>query len=223
MLPLSVKTVREKPPSCAAWLACCPPGADGSKVAGRILSAWKRRELARRIAFLGSAYLHGGELTAGELITISRYSYPSRRPASERISFGQICQDLDIERLCGRKAATLSSGELQKIHLASVVYQNTDILLLDEPLARIDPAFRRTVKKFLKTLKDAGVTMLAILHDPNDVLDLSDQVIAIADTAITCYRHPQEFCCPDSLRATYGSEFDIIRHPRSGAPVVLSP
>ena len=77
----------------------------------------------------------------------------------------------------GRSALTLSGGEAQRISLARALVVEPRILLLDEPLASLDPLLkRRLTRDFASILRDAGVTVVYVTHDQDESLVVADRV-----------------------------------------------
>ncbi len=76
-----------------------------------------------------------------------------------------------------RKPAELSGGERQRVALARSLILRPEVLLLDEPLAALDPQLRRQVRAELKTLqRNAGIAFLFVTHDQEEALSLSDRI-----------------------------------------------
>lgn len=92
---------------------------------------------------------------------------------------------LGIPHLAGARPATLSAGERQRVALARALAREPEALLLDEPLAALDPHTRATVRRELaRTVRAAGVPTLIVTHDPAD-LALADRVVCIERGAVT--------------------------------------
>jgi energy-coupling factor transporter ATP-binding protein EcfA2 len=89
---------------------------------------------------------------------------------------------LGIAHLRDRETFTLSGGEKQKVALAGVLAMNPSILLLDEPLASLDPASGREALAVVRRLVDEGMTVLMVEHRVEDVLAISpDRVLFMVD------------------------------------------
>lgn len=92
----------------------------------------------------------------------------------------KVLRALELVRLPGkesRKPAELSGGERQRVALARSLVLAPDVLLLDEPLAALDPALRRQLRAELKQLqRSVGVTFLFVTHDQEEALSLSDGI-----------------------------------------------
>lgn len=85
---------------------------------------------------------------------------------------------LGISHLRDRETFYLSGGEKQKVSLAGVLAMRPDILLLDEPLASLDPASAKEAMQLFRRLADEGVSILLVEHRVEDVLDINpDRVL----------------------------------------------
>ena len=75
---------------------------------------------------------------------------------------------------------TLSGGQQRSVALAGVLAMQQPILVLDEPMAGLDPRGRARVRGLIRALKRAGTTLLMVTHSMEDVAELADQVVALA-------------------------------------------
>jgi branched-chain amino acid transport system ATP-binding protein len=76
-------------------------------------------------------------------------------------------------------AADLSYGQRKLLDLAIALAKPHDVLLLDEPVAGVNPKLRQEIKKILKNLRKEGETIVLIEHDMNFVMDLADDIIVL--------------------------------------------
>lgn len=74
----------------------------------------------------------------------------------------------------------LSGGQQRSVALAGVLAMQQPILVLDEPMAGLDPRGRARVRELIRALKRAGTTLLMVTHSMEDVAELADQVVALA-------------------------------------------
>lgn len=88
-----------------------------------------------------------------------------------------LLTELGCEQLAGRRVDELSGGERQRVALARALVLEPELLLLDEPLAALDPATRREVRGFLaERLRAFGRPTVVVTHDPRDVQALDPEV-----------------------------------------------
>lgn len=110
-------------------------------------------------------------------------------PAADRA--GRVSAALERVGLAGfgtRSAVTLSGGEAQRVALARALVLEPRVLLLDEPLASLDPLLkRRLTGEFAGILRDEGVTVLYVTHDHDEALIVADDIAVMnSGTVVTC-------------------------------------
>jgi ABC-type Fe3+/spermidine/putrescine transport system ATPase subunit len=92
----------------------------------------------------------------------------------------KVREVLELVSLVGkedRRPAQLSGGERQRVALARSLVLQPDVLLLDEPLAALDPKLRKQMRSELKALqRRAGITFLLVTHDQEEALSMSDRL-----------------------------------------------
>jgi ABC-type Fe3+/spermidine/putrescine transport system ATPase subunit len=111
--------------------------------------------------------------------------------ARENVEFGlrrhkandidrRVREALELVSLTGkesRRPAQLSGGERQRVALARSLVLQPDVLLLDEPLAALDPKLRKQMRLELKAMqRRVGITFLLVTHDQEEALSMSDQM-----------------------------------------------
>ena len=108
----------------------------------------------------------------------------SRPEIRERVA--ETMEYLGITELSERETHNLSGGEKQKVALAGVLAMRPKILLLDEPLASLDPASAQETMALLRQLVDEGMTVLIVEHRVEDVLKIRpDRVMLMMDGVVT--------------------------------------
>ena len=118
---------------------------------------------------------------------------------------------LDISDLSDRETFYLSGGEKQKVALAGVLTMRPSILLLDEPLASLDPASAQEALALFRRLADEGVSIILVEHRVEDALSIHpDRVLFMQEGSIT-------YCgSPDGL-----AEVVDYRQVKMPAPIVI--
>jgi len=94
--------------------------------------------------------------------------------------------DAGLRPLADRQPATLSGGERQRVALARALIARPRALLLDEPLAALDPAARRAVRaRLATTLRALALPALIVSHDAADARELGDVVVVLEGGRVT--------------------------------------
>ena len=103
---------------------------------------------------------------------------------------------LELVQLSGksdRTPAQLSGGEKQRVALARSLVLEPQVLLLDEPLAALDPKLRKEMRGELKSMqRKTGITFLFVTHDQEEAMALSDRVALLKDGALEQVASPRE-------------------------------
>lgn len=102
-----------------------------------------------------------------------------------------------------RQIGQLSGGQQQRVFLARALAQEADLYLLDEPFAGVDAATEKAIISVLKSLKDAGKTVVAVHHDLATVPDYFDNVFLI-NTRKVAEGPVADVFNAETLQATYG-------------------
>ena len=93
---------------------------------------------------------------------------------------GSLARTLGIDHLLGRRIQSLSGGELQRTAMARALAVKPDVLLLDEPMSALDPAFRHDIQKMLSTMhQETGITFVMVTHSFDDVFYLAQSAALI--------------------------------------------
>jgi len=143
-----------------------------SQIVGTVLQDPERQILGTRVA---------NEVAFG----LENLSLP-REEITERVE--EALAHLRIPHLMERDTFHLSGGEKQKVALAGVLAMRPSILLLDEPLASLDPASAQDALDIIRSLADEGMTVLMVEHRVEDVLRISpENAIFMMDGEIKYY------------------------------------
>jgi ABC-type Fe3+/spermidine/putrescine transport system ATPase subunit len=139
--------------------------------------------------------------------------------AAENIAFGlkrknqpdiahKVREALELVRLTGKESrhpAQLSGGERQRVALARSLVLQPDVLLLDEPLAALDPKLRKQMRLELKEMqRRVGITFLLVTHDQEEALSMSDQLAVMNAGVIEQVGTPQDVYLRPSTRFVAG-------------------
>jgi ABC-type Fe3+/spermidine/putrescine transport system ATPase subunit len=120
----------------------------------------------------------------------------------------RVREALELVRLTGKESrypAQLSGGERQRVALARSLVLQPDVLLLDEPLAALDPKLRKQMRLELKEMqRRVGITFLLVTHDQEEALSMSDQLAVMNAGAIEQVGTPQDVYLRPSTRFVAG-------------------
>jgi neutral amino acid transport system ATP-binding protein len=116
-----------------------------------------------------------------------------RRESQVREQALELLEIFDLAKLADHYAGTLSGGQRKLLELARALMARPRLLLLDEPMAGINPTLGRRLLDHMKRLRsDQGVTFLFIEHDMEMVMNHSDRVIVMAEGRVIADGEPHE-------------------------------
>lgn len=142
------------------------------------------RQLARKISFVSQDQINTFPYAVIDMVVMGRTPHLNifDKPSKKDYDIAwQIVEMIGIQELASRPYTQLSGGEKKIVRLAKAFAQDSDILLLDEPTAHLD---LKNIHFILKTLieyaRNHGKTIIASMHDPNQVFRFAQNVIMIS-------------------------------------------
>ncbi|MFV0491389.1 MAG: ABC transporter ATP-binding protein [Pseudorhodobacter sp.] len=168
--------------------------------------------LARRLSILRQDNHMTARLTVRDLVSFGRYPYTKGRPTEE--DRGHILRALDymgLADLADRFLDELSGGQRQRAYVAMVLCQDTDFILLDEPLNSLDMQHARSMMQTLEHMcRQLGKTVVIVLHDINFASWYSDHIVALKNGRI-CHQGPTaKIINTETLRGIYNMEIEVM-------------
>lgn len=104
-----------------------------------------------------------------------------------------LLDDVGLGGFGDRRVRGLSGGEQQRVNLARALAADPDLLLLDEPLAAVDPERREELRRLIARLqRDRGVTALHVTHDRVEAAELGHHVAVMLDGRVVQHAPPRE-------------------------------
>jgi zinc transport system ATP-binding protein len=135
--------------------------------------------------------------------------HPFFRYTKEQKEEALTCMErVGIAHLAGRNLAGLSGGEFQRLLIARALAVHPEILILDEPTASVDPAYRQEIYALLGKLNKT-VTIILITHDMNAI---SREVKTIACLNRTLVYHGEPHLTENIINKLYNCPIDLVAH-----------
>ena len=181
---------------------------------GRRLSAWSRRERARRLAWLAQTSATT-DLTAEEVVALGRFAHSgwlAHRQAVDDAAMHRAMLATGSLAWARRRLSTLSGGERQRVHLARVLAVEAPVLLLDEPTTHLDPPHQEDVARLLREQAHrCGVTVLSAIHDLSLALT-ADRVIVLGHRGVVGHGTIRDALSGDWLSAAFETHVNVVDH-----------
>lgn len=188
-----------------------PMSAGSVTVDGLDVTTTPGEVLAKRLAILRQDNHLTLRLTVRELVAFGRYPHSAGRlTENDRAHVEQALAYLGLEALAERFLDELSGGQRQRAFVAMVLCQDTDYVLLDEPLNSLDMRHAVAMMKLLRRAADElHKTVVLVLHDINFASCYADHIIAMRDGKLAAQGTPQELIRPEVLRDLYQVEVKV--------------
>ncbi len=130
--------------------------------------------------------------------------------AEREVRLKYFLDELDMARLAKSMAYTLSGGEKRRLEITRALVTSPKLLLLDEPLAGIDPIAQYEVSKIVRRLKDRGLGVLITDHSAREMLKLVDRAYLIHKGEVVYEGNAEDLVNDPKAREIYlGPEFNM--------------
>jgi iron complex transport system ATP-binding protein len=180
---------------------------------GREVTAWPRRDFAKKVAFLPQALRLEFPFTAEEVAFMGRAPYARGWYASDldRTAVERAMQMTDALEFRHRDIRSLSGGERQRVMLAAALAQEPCALLLDEPATFLDLKHQLGIYRLLAEL-GREILVIAVTHDLNLALQFAQHVLVLDQGSLAAQGKPAEILVPALLK----SVFEVDAHLLTG-------
>lgn len=187
------------------------PQAGQVRWAGRALEAWPPRLLAQQRGYCAQQHHDAFASTVLETALIGRHPHLRRwdwESAADRACANDALARVGLDGFAERQVQTLSGGERQRLALATLLTQQPDLYLLDEPLSHLDLNHAMAVLALLRAEarggNGAGRSIVAVLHEPNFARRHFDMALLLFGAGAWICGTAAEVLNADNLRRLYG-------------------
>lgn len=164
-------------------LANLLPHTGSISLLGQPLANFPARERAKQLAWLGQNEVTGDDLTVWDVAMLGRLPHQTWLAAPSAEDHGAVEQALRATQAWEWRARTLgqlSGGERQRVLLARALAVQAQVLLMDEPLANLDPPHQADWLHTVRSLIAQGKTVVSVLHEISMALHADDMLIMAA-------------------------------------------
>ncbi len=170
-------------------------------------------ELARRLSILRQDNQVAVRLSVRELIEFGRFPYCSGRLTdADREHVERAIDYLELRPFEDRPIDRLSGGQRQRVFIAMVLCQDTDYVLLDEPLNNLDMRHSAQAMNLIRRMAtDLGKTVVVVLHDINFAAHHADRIVGMKDGRVVADGTPDEIVTAAWIREIFDIEVPVHR------------
>ncbi len=183
------------------------------------------RDFARLVSIVHQNNVAPGDLSVEKLVRYGREPYhglgqvTSTREDDAMVAWAM--RTCDLESFADKPVASLSGGQRQRAWIAMALAQGAQVLLLDEPTTYLDVRYQLDILRLVRRLnREFGLTVVMILHDINQSLYYSDEVVALSQGSVVAQGAPDEVVTPQLVKQVYGVDLGIAEV--NGRPFVLA-
>lgn len=178
---------------------------------GQEVSQTKSSELAKKISILKQENNVNVRLTVRELVSFGRFPYSQGRLTHTDWQYvDDAIQYMQLQEFENRYLDQLSGGQRQRAFIAMVLCQNTDYILLDEPLNNLDMKHSVQIMRVLRRMVDElGKTVILVVHDINFASCYSDHIVALKDGKVVRQGTSEQIIEARALHAIYDMDIHI--------------
>ena len=183
------------------------------------------KDFARLVSIVHQNNTAPGDLSVSKLVRYGREPYHGLgQVASTEEDDAMVSWALstcDLKDFANKPVSSLSGGQRQRAWIAMALAQGARVLLLDEPTTYLDVRYQLDILRLVRRLnREFGLTVIMVLHDINQSLYYSDEVVALFDGRIVAQGAPAQVVTPELVRQVYGVDLSITEV--DGKPFVLA-
>ncbi len=185
---------------------------------GKDIAALSLRQFAQKAAIVHQNNTAPDDLMVEQLVAYGRLPFQQfgrsiDHERDSRFVERALCIT-GTEKLRKKPVQALSGGQRQRVWIAMALAQGTRTLLLDEPTTYLDIRYQLQILRLVRQLNlRCGMTILMVLHDVNQALAYSDEIIALSPRGtLVAQGSPNQVITPENLKKVYGIQLDTIIH-----------
>lgn len=178
---------------------------------GQEIGQYDSNDLAKKLSILKQSNHINIRLTVDDLVGFGRFPYSQGRLTKEdKEKIDEAIQYMNLEDMRTKYLDQLSGGQKQRAFIAMILAQDTEYILLDEPLNNLDMKHSVQIMKVLRKLvDDLGKTIVLVLHDINFASCYSDYIVGLKDGKIVQEGPTDDIIQTDVLRQIYDMDITI--------------
>ena len=191
------------------------------EVAGYDVTRTKSKDLAKIVSILRQENHFITRLTVRQLVGFGRFPYSrGRLTVADEELISQAIDFLDLKELEDRYLDQLSGGQRQRAYVAMVLAQDTEYVLLDEPLNNLDMRHSVHMMQHLRrAARELGRTVIVVLHDINFAGHYADHICAVKDGSVVEFGPAEEIMNDDTLTRVFDTPVRVIDGPNGALAV----
>lgn len=177
---------------------------------GENIEKISRKDFAKKISFVEQNFTGIEEITIEDIVKMGRYPYKRAFfdcSTKDKNIVYEVLSLFQLEELKDKRAGKVSGGELKRAFIAKAFAQQSEIMLLDEPINHLDIKHQLDLMKLLKNMKNK--TIVFSIHSIDLALKFCDDIILMKDGEITAYGETQKILTPQKIKEIFEVDASI--------------
>lgn len=201
------------------------PQAGSVFLRGGDVSMLRLRDIAKLVAIVHQRNTAPADLSVEKLVSYGRFPYRvmgccSNADEDERMVRWAL-ETTGLLDVAKQSVSSLSGGQAQRVWIAMALAQGTKVLLLDEPTTYLDVRYQLDILRLVRCLNEEfGMTVVMVLHDINQALSYSDEVVALVEGRVAAQGDPRDVVTPALIEKVFGVALEVV--DVGGRPFVLA-
>lgn len=121
-----------------------------------------------------------------------------------------VLAELEITPFQDRPVHALSGGQKKQVAVADILVMHPEVMILDEPVAALDPKHTRKVQEIVEGLSKKGITVLMATHDIDYAYAWSDEIVLMKNGKVIRQGTPDEVCSDETVLKEAGVELPVV-------------
>lgn len=178
------------------------------------ITEYPLKKFAKEVAIVHQKNSAPDDLTVQKLVAYGRIPYTNLLKSGSQEGHDKVQWAMEVtgvKKLANRTVGTLSGGQRQRAFIAMALAQDTKILFLDEPTTFLDVRYQVEILRLVQRLnRDLGITIVMVLHDINQALAYSDEIIGLKGGKICVQGNPKQVITAEVIEQIYDIKLEVF-------------
>ena len=189
------------------------PSSGGVYLKGVNINDIKLRDFAKEVAIVHQYNTAPQDISIEKLVRYGmiskKHHWHKSKDETDKVKWALKVTNLyDIK---DQKVSSLSGGQRQRVWIAMALVQDTKILLLDEPTTYLDVRHQIDILRLIQKLnREHNITIIMVLHDINQAIYYSDEVIGLKDGKKIFHGKPNDVISRETIKKIYNIELEVL-------------
>ena len=192
------------------------PVSGSIKINEKFIKDWKINSLSQIRSVLKQSNILSFPFKVLDIVKMGRFPFSEINDKINEDICKQLINKFDLDNYKERNYLTLSGGEKQRVQLARVLAQiwssnelHKKILMLDEPTSFLDIKHQYELFDFLRELNSKGLTIIMVLHDLNQVINISKKIIMLKKSKLVKYINIEKGIDSNDFQKVFDIKIDL--------------